>query len=159
MRQALRWLCGGLIGLVLLVSIGLAGGFFWLRQSLPVVDGTIEVQGLGAPVEIVRDAHAVPHIEAESFEDAVFAQGFVHAQDRLWQMDFRRRLGTGRLAEVLGPAALPTDRFIRTLGLRARGARQPRASAARYRWSCSRPMPPASTRILRPAAGPCRSSS
>jgi penicillin amidase len=117
MRRALRWLCGGLIGLALLVSIGLAGGFLWLRQSLPVVDGTIEVAGLDAPVRIVRDAHAVPHIEAASFADAIFAQGFVHAQDRLWQMDFRRRLGSGRLAEVLGPAALPTDRFIRTLGL------------------------------------------
>jgi penicillin G amidase len=116
MRLALRWLCGGLIGLVLLASIGLAGGYIWLRQSLPVVEGTIEVQGLAAPVRIVRDAHAVPHIEAESFEDAIFAQGFVHAQDRLWQMDFRRRLGAGRLAEVLGPAGLPTDRLIRTLG-------------------------------------------
>jgi penicillin G amidase len=116
MRRAFRWLSGSLIGLVLLVSIGLVGGFFWLRQSLPVVDGRIEVAGLDAPVEVVRDAHAVPHIEAASFEDAIFAQGFVHAQDRLWQMDFRRRLGAGRLAEVLGPAALPTDRLIRTLG-------------------------------------------
>jgi penicillin G amidase len=117
MRRALRWLCGGLIGLVLLASIGLAGGWLWLRQSLPVVDGSIAVAGLEAPVTIVRDAYAVPHIEAASFADAVFALGFVHAQDRLWQMDFRRRLGAGRLAEVLGPAALPTDRFIRTLGL------------------------------------------
>jgi penicillin G amidase len=116
MRLALRWLCGGLIGLVLLVSLGLGGGYIWLRRSLPVVDGTIEVEGLTAPVRIVRDRHAVPHIEAASFEDAVFAQGFVHAQDRLWQMDFRRRLGTGRLAEVLGPGALPTDRLIRVLG-------------------------------------------
>src|SRR5919106_6570700 len=104
MRQALRWLCGGLIGLVLLVSISLAGGFFWLRQSLPVVDGTIEVQGLAAPVKIVRDAHALPHIEAASFEDAGFAEGFVHAQDRLWQMDFRRRLGSRRPAQGVGAA-------------------------------------------------------
>ena len=117
MRRALRWLTGGLLGLVLLISIGLAGGYLWLRQSLPQLDGTVEVQGLEAPVQIVRDRHAVPHIEAASFTDAVFAQGFVHAQDRLWQMDFRRRLGAGRLAEVLGPQALPTDRFMRTLGL------------------------------------------
>src|SRR5918996_2954546 len=129
MRRALRWLCGGLIGLVLLVSIGLAGGYVWLRQSLPVVDGTIEVQGLEAPVRIVRDAFAVPHIEAGSFRDAIFAQGFVHAQDRLWQMDFRRRLGSGRLAEVLGPTALPTDHFIRTLGF----DRVARASLAHLR--------------------------
>jgi penicillin amidase len=129
MRRALRWLCGGLIGLVLLVSIGLAGGYLWLRQSLPKVDGTIQVEGLSAPVRIVRDRNDVPHIEAASFEDAVFAEGFVHAQDRLWQMDFRRRLGAGRLAEVLGPAALPTDRFMRTLGL----ARAAEASLAYLR--------------------------
>jgi penicillin G amidase len=116
-RRALRWLLGGALTLALLVSIGLASSYLWLRQSLPTIDGTIEVQGLGAPVEIVRDAYAVPHIEAASFEDAIFAQGFVHAQDRLWQMDFRRRLGAGRLAEVMGQAALPTDRFMRTLGL------------------------------------------
>jgi len=117
MNRALRWLLGGLIGLALLVSIGLATGYIWLRQSLPTVDDTLEVAGLAAPVRIVRDAHAVPHIEAASLEDAIFAQGFVHAQDRLWQMDFRRRLGAGRLAEVMGQAALPTDRFMRTLGL------------------------------------------
>ena len=129
MRRALRWLCGGLIGLALLASFGLAGGYFWLRQALPVVDGSIEVQGLEAPVRIVRDTYAVPHIEAQSFADAVFAQGFVHAQDRLWQMDFRRRLGSGRLAEVLGPSALPTDRYIRTLGFE----RAARASIAHLR--------------------------
>lgn len=129
MRRALRWLGGGLLGLVLLVSISLAGGYLWLRQSLPVVDGRVEVAGLEAPVSIVRDAHAVPHIEAKTFADAIFAQGFVHAQDRLWQMDFRRRLGAGRLAEVLGPAALPTDRLIRTLGF----DRAARASLAHLR--------------------------
>jgi penicillin G amidase len=129
MRRAFRWICGSLVGLALLVSIGLVGGVFWLRQSLPVIDGTTEVAGLDAPVEIVRDAHAVPHIEAASFADAIFAQGFVHAQDRLWQMDFRRRLGGGRLAEVLGPAALPTDRLIRTLGFE----RAARASLAHLR--------------------------
>jgi penicillin amidase len=129
MRRALRWICGSLIGLVLLVSVSLMGGFFWLRQSLPTIEGRIEVAGLDAPVEVVRDAYAVPHIEAASFRDAVFAEGFVHAQDRLWQMDFRRRLGSGRLAEVLGPAALPTDRFIRTLGFE----RAARASLAHLR--------------------------
>src|SRR5919106_4393543 len=118
-RRALRWLLGGALTLALLVSIGLASGYLWLRQSLPTIDGALEVAGLGAPVRIVRDAYAVPHIEAASFGDAIFAQGFVHAQDRLWQMDFRRRLGSGRLAEVLGPAALPTDRFMRTLGFAA----------------------------------------
>ena len=118
MRRALRWLLGGLLGLVMLTATLAAGGYLWLRQSLPQIEGTVEVAGLAAPVQVVRDRYAVPHIEAASFVDAVFAQGFVHAQDRLWQMDFRRRLGSGRLAEVLGAQALPTDRFIRTLGLR-----------------------------------------
>jgi len=117
MRRALRWLLAGALVLVTLIVAGAAGGYLWLRQSLPQVEGTIEVAGLSAPVEVVRDRHAVPHIETASFSDAIFALGFVHAQDRLWQMDFRRRLGAGRLAEVLGPQALPTDRFIRTLGL------------------------------------------
>ena len=109
MRPTLRRLTGGLIWLVLLVALGLAGGWLWLRQSLPMVDGRTEVAGLEAPVTIVRDAYDVPHIEAASFRDAVFAEGFVHAQDRLWQMDFRRRLGSGRLAEVLGPAVVVVE--------------------------------------------------
>ncbi|HEX5080109.1 MAG TPA: hypothetical protein VFV80_13235, partial [Geminicoccaceae bacterium] len=71
MRPLPRRLLGGLIWLVLLVALGLAGGWLWLRQSLPVLDGTLEVAGLEAPVTIVRDAHAVPHIEAASFKDAV----------------------------------------------------------------------------------------
>jgi penicillin amidase len=103
--------------IVLLVAAGL-GGFFWLRTSLPKINGSVTLKGLNEPVEVVRDAHAVPHIFAESEEDAYFALGFVHAQDRLWQMEFMRRLGRGRLAEVLGEAALDTDRFIRTLRLR-----------------------------------------
>jgi len=103
--------------IVLLIAGGL-GGFFWLRTSLPQVNGSITLAGLDEPVEVYRDAHSVPHIFAESEEDAYFALGFVHAQDRLWQMEFMRRLGQGRLAEVLGEAAVDTDRFIRTLRLR-----------------------------------------
>ena len=72
---------------------------------------------MSKPVEIIRDSNAVPHIISETVDDAYFALGFVHAQDRLWQMEFMRRLGAGRLAEVLGESALDTDRYIRTLGL------------------------------------------
>ncbi|HEX5794357.1 MAG TPA: penicillin acylase family protein, partial [Geminicoccaceae bacterium] len=122
MRRWLRRLCWGLLGLILLVGSVAAGGYLWLRQSLPQVDGEIRVTGLAAPVTVVRDRWAIPHIEAASLLDLGFAQGFVHAQDRLWQMEFQRRLGAGRLAEVLGPAALPTDRFMRTLGLYRRAA-------------------------------------
>ncbi len=97
--------------------LALLGAFFYLRTSLPKIDGTLKLPGLGAPVEIVRDKNAVPHIYAESSEDALFALGFVHAQDRLFQMDFQRRVGAGRLSEVLGDATVETDTFLRTLGV------------------------------------------
>ena len=102
--------------IVLLAAVGL-GGFFWLRTSLPQMKGSVTLAGLDKPVEVVRDAHSVPHIFAETEEDAYFALGFVHAQDRLWQMEFLRRLGAGRLAEVLGEPLVGADRFFRTLGL------------------------------------------
>ncbi|MXX46939.1 MAG: penicillin acylase family protein [Chloroflexi bacterium] len=79
--------------------------------------GRTAVAGLDAPVEIVRDRFDVPHCFAESAADALFALGFVQAQDRLWQMQWSRRAAMGRLAEIAGPAALPVDRFCRTLGI------------------------------------------
>ena len=69
------------------------------------------------PVTIVRDANGIPHVTAQSEADAYLAMGFLHGQDRLWQMEFNRLVGQGRLAEVLGEAALPADRYLRTLGL------------------------------------------
>jgi penicillin amidase len=87
------------------------------RMRLPQVKGTLSIQGLEAPVEVLRDRWGVAHIYAQSARDVVFAQGFVHAQERLWQMDFTRRVVFGRLAEVLGEAALPADRAMRTLSL------------------------------------------
>ncbi|MGH8741438.1 MAG: penicillin acylase family protein, partial [Burkholderiales bacterium] len=105
------------ISLAFLVLIA-AGGFLHLRQSLPAWEGEVQVPGLAAPVEILRDRFGVPHIFAGSERDAHFALGFVHAQDRLWQMEMNRRVGAGRLAEVLGRGGLETDRFLRTLGVR-----------------------------------------
>lgn len=78
----------------------------------------MKIAGLKGPVDIVRDREGVPHIFAGSPSDAYFALGFVHAQDRLWQLEMNRRIAAGRLAEVLGPNALNTDRFLRTLGVR-----------------------------------------
>jgi penicillin amidase len=95
-----------------------AGGYAYLRQSLPQVEGRLALPDLAAPVEILRDAYGIPHIFAASIDDAYFGLGFVHAQDRLWQMEMNRRIGSGRLAEVLGKGALDTDRFLRTLGVR-----------------------------------------
>ena len=80
------------------------------------MSGTIYLEGLSGPVEIVRDADAIPHIFASAKRDAIFGLGFVHAQDRLWQMEFQRRIGHGRLSEVFGAGTIPQDRFLRTVG-------------------------------------------
>lgn len=94
------------------------GAHLLSHGSLPRLDGEISVLGLENPVEILRDRWGIPHIYAQSIHDLLFAQGYVHAQDRLWQMDINRRLVAGRMAEVLGEEALPIDRWIRVLGLR-----------------------------------------
>src|SRR5581483_11645728 len=98
---------------------GLAGGAYYLftRLPLPRKNGTLHLRGLHEPVEIITDRYGLPHIYAETEDDLYFAQGFVHAQDRLWQMDLNRRIGSGRLSEIFGPIALETDRFCRRLGL------------------------------------------
>jgi len=103
---------------LLLLCLAALGAYAVLRLSLPRTEGELALHGLGAQVEVLRDRHGIPHIYASSLEDAHFALGFVHAQDRLWQMEMNRRLGSGTLAEVLGAAALDADRFMRTLGLR-----------------------------------------
>jgi penicillin G amidase len=109
--------------LLLLAVTGFLSARYWLRQSLvtslPQLDGSIAIPALSAPVTIQRDAHGVPHIRAASLDDLLVAQGFVTAQDRLWQMDALRRHASGTLAEILGPALLPHDRLQRTLQLRA----------------------------------------
>lgn len=87
------------------------------QQSLPVYDGEVSVAGLQRPVIIERDAFAVPHIRAENVPDLFLAQGYVTAQDRLWQLDLQRRLASGRLAEIFGSVSLSSDRFYRRLGL------------------------------------------
>ena len=98
-----------------------------LRRPLPQTSGTMAAPGLRAPVEILRDRWGVPHIYARNNADLFFAQGYVHAQDRLWQMELQRRTGHGQLAELLGPIALESDRFLRTLGF-GRVARQEAAA-------------------------------
>ena len=88
------------------------------RARLAQIEGTIPVGGLRAEVEVIRDPWGVPHIYADNLDDLFFAQGFVQAQDRLWQMDMYRRAGEGRLAEILGPEALEHDRMARLLKYR-----------------------------------------
>ena len=120
MATSLKWLRRGALAVLALAVAVTAGVFLWLRGSLPQVDGERVLPGLEAPVEVIRDRHGIPHIAAGSEEDALYALGFVHAQDRMWQMEMNRRIGSGRLSEVLGAAALETDRLLRVLGLRHR---------------------------------------
>ncbi len=102
---------------ILLAALALTIAVARYRYSLPAYVGTVRVRGLSAPVHILRDAHAVPHIIAKSRADALFGLGYAAAQDRLWQMEFTSRVMQGRLAEMVGPAGVPTDVFMRTLGL------------------------------------------
>jgi penicillin amidase len=104
--------------LLALALVLLAGGLaLFLRRSLPQIQGVIRLVGLKSQVEVIRDRWGVPHIYADSAEDLFFAQGYVHAQDRLWQMELQRRAGSGRLSEITGEATLEIDRFFRVVGL------------------------------------------
>ena len=90
---------------------------FWsTRRPFPAVDGEVEISGLDGEVEIIRDEYGVPHIYATTTRDLFVAQGFVHAQDRFWQMDVWRHIGAGRLSEMFGEDQLETDAFLRTMG-------------------------------------------
>ena len=103
--------------LALLLIVATTVSYLWLRGSLPQTDGSLRIAALGAPVEVLRDGDGVVTIRAQSETDAAIALGYVHAQDRLWQMDFMRRSGAGRLSEVVGTPTRRLDRFMRTLGL------------------------------------------
>lgn len=119
---------------VLLLLVG-AGAYFYsvARSALPQLDGAITVSGLAAPVDVIRDPHGVPTIDAKSLEDLFFAQGYVTAQDRLWQMDLLRRVAAGDMAEIAGPALLRRDREQRILGLRAAAEKAVAALSGRDR--------------------------
>lgn len=112
-----RWLLIGLI-ILLLLATAAAGTVLWLgKRAEPRYDGELALSGVDAPVTLTFGPHAVPTIEADSVDDALFAQGYMVAAERMWQMDMLRRLAGGRLAEVFGAGALPADRFYRTMGL------------------------------------------
>ncbi|WP_417491704.1 penicillin acylase family protein [Maricaulis sp.] len=116
-KSVLRY--GGItLGIILAILIVFALVFAnRLYASLPQTTGTLGLAGLEAPADIVRDGHGVPHIFAANSHDAYFALGTAHAQDRMWQMEITRRAIRGRLSEILGPDALDTDIFFRTMGL------------------------------------------
>ena len=106
--------------LVIAGLAALAAAWWFIRAPLPNDSGNLTMSTLKHDVTITRNAQGVPHIQAASAEDAYYGLGFVHAQDRLWQMMFHRRIAQGRLSEVLGEATLETDKFIRTLGVMQR---------------------------------------
>ncbi|MEZ5640161.1 MAG: penicillin acylase family protein [Burkholderiaceae bacterium] len=116
MTRILKRTALGLLLLVLLAAAGLAW-YFHARQ--PQRSGTLELAGLQAPVSVRYDERGVPHIRAGNEADLYRALGYVHAQDRLFQMEVARRLARGELAEILGPKLVDTDRLFRTLGIRA----------------------------------------
>ncbi len=99
-----------LICLVLVVG---GVGYLFTRQAFPKVSGKVEVDGLSEAVEVVRDEYGVAHIYASTPEDLFFAEGYVHAQERFWQMEFQRRVAAGRLSEIFGENTLTTDRYLR----------------------------------------------
>ena len=103
--------------LVLILVVGGGTGYWMFTKSFPQIDGTMSIKGLQAKVEVVRDTMGIPHIYAANQDDMFFAQGYVQAQDRLWQMDYNRHVGRGTLSEMFGAATIKEDRFLRTMGL------------------------------------------
>lgn len=112
----MRWVKRISVGLLVLVLVFGLYALWTVRRSFPTVDGELEVSGLRDTVEVVRDDWGVPHIFARNDHDLFFAQGYTHAQERFWQMDFWRHIGSARLSEMFGESQLDTDRFLRSLG-------------------------------------------
>ena len=113
--RVLLWL---FLAVLLLVACAAGYAYYVAHAALPQLDGRLQVSGLSAPVSVTRDTHGVPTIEAATLDDLFFAQGYVTAQDRLWEMDVMRRFAAGELSEVLGSETLHHDREQKILGLR-----------------------------------------
>ena len=106
-----------LIVVVLVVLAGCGAGYWFITKSFPQINGTLHVAGLKSKVEVVRDPLGIPHIYADNADDLFFAEGYVQAQDRLWQMEYNRHIGHGTLSEIFGAVTIKQDRFLRTIGL------------------------------------------
>ena len=117
-NPALRILYYAVCPLLVALIIGVWWLYWIARSALPQLDGSVAVPGISSKVRVVRDEQGVPTIEAATLEDLFFAQGYVTAQDRLWQMDILRRAAAGELSEVIGEDTLKMDREQRILGLR-----------------------------------------
>src|SRR5690606_22394695 len=117
-RKWMKWLLGILTAIVVLAVAALVFVNVYIGKSSPVIEGEVTVGILDSDVTVIRDDIGVPHIKADSDEDLYRAQGYVQAQDRMFQMDLSRRQASGRLAEAVGAAAVDTDKFFRTFSLR-----------------------------------------
>lgn len=106
-----------LLSLLFIIVLAVAGGYLYLHTTLPTYSGEYKLKGLNQEVDVYFDAYGVPHIYAQSQEDAYFALGYLHAQERLFQMEIMRRLAQGKLSEILGEKLVKTDKFFRTLGI------------------------------------------
>lgn len=126
-RHGRRWLAALLWLLFAALIAALVGGWFFMRASLPTLDGRLDAAGLRGPVSVTRDANGVPTVRGGDRADVAWATGYVHAQERFFQMDLLRRAGSGELAALLGPALVPVDRERR---LHRFGARAGPALAA-----------------------------
>ena len=108
------------LGIVLSLVVVAAGlGVWTVTRSFPTLSGTVQIEGLSSTVTVTRDAAGIPQITASTAADLFLAEGYVHAQDRFWEMDFRRHVTSGRLSELFGESQVGTDTFVRTLGWRA----------------------------------------
>src|SRR6201996_7878165 len=102
---------------IVLIPAGIVGGVIaWVKFSPPATTGEVKLDGLAAPVDLVWDKNAVPHVFAKSLRDAYRTLGWLHARDRLWQMETQRRIGQGRLSELVGKLGLGYDEEMRVLG-------------------------------------------
>ncbi len=133
MNVLIRWLLRILAGVLGLLAVALALGWYLVGRSLPDYSGELTVAGLDQPVRIIRDASDVPHIRAATDHDAYYALGLVHAQDRLWQMELNRRSAQGRLSALLGARTVEVDRLVKTLDLYGLAARSLEAQSPETR--------------------------
>ena len=112
------------VALALVLVAGALGGVVLVQRSFQQTSGTIEVPGLSGRVDVVRDDRGIPQIYADTTEDLMYAEGFVHAQERFFEMDVRRHATAGRLAELFGEDAVESDVYVRTMGWRAVAERE-----------------------------------
>nr|MBA2757746.1 penicillin acylase family protein [Chloroflexota bacterium] len=132
--RGVRILVVGLLVIVLVVVIGGFGVIAWVTgRALPQTSGRLVVPGLDGQISVDRDINGIAQIRASTTHDLFLAQGYVHAQERMWQMEISRRIGAGRLSELFGKSSLDRDRYIRTLGWRVAAQRDLNAMSAESR--------------------------